>query len=161
MSELIPAMLPPATGLFHTGITVDDIDKAMAGLTATLGIQWASPVRRTGPVHTPDGPLPRDMIITYSRGGPHHIELIQYLDDTAYRHLTGGPPQHHIGFWSDDFAADIARLEELGYRRECSGVAADGGHTEFSYHLQPQSGTWIELVDSRSKASINAWTALP
>jgi hypothetical protein len=149
-----------AAGLFHTGITVDDLGEAMREMTERLGLAWAEPVRRTGAVHTPSGPIGRDMIITYSRGGPHHIELVQYIDDTAYRHLAGGPPRHHIGFWAGDFLADIARLEGLGYRCECSGVGSDGGRCEFAYHHDPRSDTWIELVDARRRPAFEAWTAL-
>jgi hypothetical protein len=147
------------TDMFHTGLTVPDLDRAMKDLGELWGLEWAGPVRRTGPLRTPGGIQPRDMRITYSRGGPHHIELVEYIDDTAYTFMTGGPPQHHVGHWSHDFRGDIARLEEGGFRCEASGIARDGGRGEFSYHRNPHSGGWIELVDVRGQRAFLAWTA--
>jgi Glyoxalase/Bleomycin resistance protein/Dioxygenase superfamily len=145
--------------LFHTGLTVPDLDSAMKDLGQLWGLVWAGPVRRTGPLHTPAGVQPRDMRITYSRGGPHHIELVEYIDDTAYTFMTDGPPQHHVGHWSHDFRGDIARLEESGFPCEASGIAQDGGRGEFSYHRNPHNGGWIELVDARGQRAFSAWTA--
>jgi hypothetical protein len=156
-----PTSFPTALEVefFHVGTVVPNLEQAMRHMTTALGTRWAQPVRRTGPIHTPAGPVDRDMVITYSRGGPTHVELIEYLDDTAYHHLTGGPPMHHIGYWSKDFHQDIARLDALGFPSECSGIASDGGHSEFSYHRNPHSGLWIELVDDTHRHRIQAWTA--
>ncbi|MET7400375.1 VOC family protein [Dactylosporangium sp. NPDC005572] len=144
--------------LFHTGVVVDDLDEAMRRLGDTLGLAWATPVQRTGPISTPAGPVFRDMRITYSLGGPHHLELIEYLDDSAYRFMTGGPPLHHVGYWADDFHAEIARLESIGFPCEASGLDENGSRAEFAYHRNPHSGLWIEIVDSAGKPRFDAWT---
>ena len=49
-----------------------------------LGTQWSEPVRRAGEVWSPDGGKSRSMLVTYSIGGDHQIELVQLLDDTAW-----------------------------------------------------------------------------
>ncbi|OLT18639.1 hypothetical protein BJF78_00565 [Pseudonocardia sp. CNS-139] len=146
---------------FHIGSAVPSLRSAMVDLSSSLGVGWAAPYRRTGAVMTRIGPVHRDMWITYSAPGPIHLELIEYVDDEAYRHMTGGPPQHHIGFWSDTFHADIARLESLGMPCEASGVDDAGRRTEFAYHRDPHTGMWIELVDTAGRRVLQKWTSRP
>jgi hypothetical protein len=101
------------------------------------------------------------MWITYSCYGPFYHELVQYVDDTAYQHATGGPPQRHVGYWVDDFHGEIARLESLGLRCELSGVDDRGDRREFAYHLDTSTGLWVELVDSAGREALETWTSRP
>jgi hypothetical protein len=142
---------------FHTGMVVNSLDAAMHDLGPLLGLEWADPVRRTGPVHTPQGLLPRDMIITYSKGVGSHIELVEYLDDTAYRAMRS-LPVHHVGFWVDDLEASIASLDALGFPSEAAGVGEHEERAEFSYHFNRHSDIWIEVVDSAIRAGFERWT---
>ncbi|MFE7421097.1 VOC family protein [Rhodococcus sp. NPDC057529] len=142
---------------FHTGLIVGSIDAAMADLGPALGLEWAPVVRRTGPIHTPAGLQPRDMVITYSRGIGQHIELVEYLDDTAYRHMQGGPA-HHIGFWVDDLVSSMDALAALGFPSEAAGAGDGGTVSEFSYHFNRHSGIWIEIVDAAARPGIERWT---
>jgi hypothetical protein len=57
---------------------------------------------------------------------------------------SAGSGIHHLGYWSDDVAADSAALEEAGYAHEGSGVGLDGSPA-WSYHRSP-TGPRIELV---------------
>lgn len=161
---MMPCVTPvdPLAGLlgspFHTGSVVASIETAMGDLGPALGLDWAPVVQRTGPIHTPAGLRDRDMLITYSRGPGHQLELIEYLDDTAYRAMSS-LPLHHLGFWTDDFLGSIDALGALGMPSEAAGAGPDGERCEFSYHLNPHSGLWIEIVDAASRDAIARWTA--
>jgi Glyoxalase/Bleomycin resistance protein/Dioxygenase superfamily len=155
---VIPRSLTSLLGpFFHTGIVVDSLDRAMRELGTACNLRWAAPVRRTGPIHTPAGLQPRDMVITYSKGSGQHIELVEYLDDTAYRHMRDGPA-HHIGFWVDDLAASMAALESLGFPSEAAGAGAGGSVREFSYHHNPHAAIRLEIVDTAIRPGFERWT---
>ncbi|MFC5745296.1 VOC family protein [Actinomadura rugatobispora] len=141
---------------FHTGLIVDDLDAAMADLGTAMVLKWAPVVRRTGIIHTPAGPQFRDMVITYSKGVGNHIELVEYIDDTAYTFMRGGPA-HHVGFWVDDLEASMAALDALGFPSEAAGAGDDGSVCEFSYHFNRHSGIWIEIVDVASRPALERW----
>ena len=51
---------------------------------------------------------------------------------------------HHVGYWSDDVAADSAELVRLGYAVEVAGKRPDGS-TYWAYHRSP-NGPRVELV---------------
>ena len=59
---------------YHTGIVVDDLAVAMSLWSDALGLHWAPPRIATNPLQCPAGVLGRDVRITYSIEGPHHIE---------------------------------------------------------------------------------------
>lgn len=146
---------------FHLGITVPSLHASMEKLGREEGLEWAIPVRRKGPILTPAGQVDRDMWITYSCYGPFYHELVEYVDDTAYQHATGGPPKRHVGYWSENFHDEIDRLESLGLRCELSGVNKSGERSEFAYHLDSKTGLWIELVDVAGRDTLEAWTSRP
>lgn len=105
----------PSAGIFHTGMIVDDIERVMYQMSEAFGFQWAEPLHFTRPAWTVKGNLSRESLVTYSLDGPHHVELVQSLDTTAWEAAIGGPRIDHIGYWADDLPAEIARLEALGY----------------------------------------------
>lgn len=145
-------------GLFHTGIIVDDLEEAMATMGAAFGLDWAPPMRSGGHIHAPGGGTAfRSSYVTYSTGGPHHLELIEQIDDTAWRMATGGPKVHHLGFSVDDLAGEVARLQALGYRLEFSGMAADGSRGNMGYLHDPHGGLWIELVETGLRSQLEHW----
>jgi catechol 2,3-dioxygenase-like lactoylglutathione lyase family enzyme len=146
---------PGIPTMFHTGIVVDDLDKAMASYSAALGLQWAEPIPSSGMLRTRAGLLPRLQWFTYSTEGPHRIELIEILDDTAWAQ-TSRPRLDHIGYWVDDVRAEKARLEALGFDSEISAERPDGAPI-MSYHLDPNQGLYIELVDRSQQADLAAW----
>jgi hypothetical protein len=159
MQNMTAGTLPSILGEpFHTGLIVDNLDVAMADLGPAMGVEWAPVVRRTGSIHTPAGLQFRDMVITYSKGVGNHIELVEYIDDTAYTFMQDGPA-NHVGFWVDDLADSMAALETLGFPSGAAGAAADGSVCEFSYHFNRHSGIWIEIVDVASRPAIARWTA--
>lgn len=145
--------------LYHTGIVVDDLDEAMSLLTRIAGLQWASPQVIGGLVKTSKGPLYRSSRFTYSIEGPHHVELIQHLDSTAWETATGGRFVHHLGFWVDDLQQGMNSMNDLGLTAELHGLDAQGRPTSPSFHRHAGSGLWFELIDSSSRAAMARWWA--
>ena len=96
--------------LFHTGMVVSDLEEVMHSMSEGLGVEWAEPWRASRAARTPVGDLPSDMLLTYSIGGEHQLELIQLIDNTAWGSVTGGPWLHHVGYWVDDLQRETDRL---------------------------------------------------
>jgi hypothetical protein len=146
-------------GFSHTGIVVDSLDDAMASYGQVMGYHWAPPVNSTFPLMTPKGLLPREIWVTYSREGPHHLELIEIIEPTAYDAIEGGRTPHHIAYAVKDLSTQVARLESLGYAQQLSARDGKGDLDLFSYHLDPNNGLMIELFDAKLEAGIAAWAA--
>lgn len=143
--------------MFHTGMIVNDLETSMRQFSAAFGFTWAEPQRVVADLRGPKGIKRREAVGTYSLEGPHHIELVQQIDAAVWHDVTGGPLVHHIGFWVDDLAGEVARLEALGFRPEVSGVAADGGPGDFVYIHNHLGGLWLELVDSAMRPGVERW----
>lgn len=145
--------------LYHIGLIVADLEAAAAEFSALLGLEWAVPRERQLRVKTPDGDADVGFRFTYSRAadGAPMIELVQGWPDTPWWVAEGEPAVlHHIGFWSDDLAADAGRLEEAGARIEMQLVNRDGTPRLFTYQ-RLRSGPLIELVDVAHKPGTLAW----
>ncbi|MDQ7907458.1 VOC family protein [Phytohabitans sp. ZYX-F-186] len=150
----------PLLRLYHTGMIVDDLDKAMVQMGGALGLLWAPPKEAKTPLLCPEGVRDRHVRFTYSLRGPHFVELLEQIDAGPYLSLTGGRYIHHLGYYTDDLTAAAAALEAQGYRRELSGVPEDGRITRASFHYNPQApGMWIELVSHEIAAEIGGWIA--
>jgi hypothetical protein len=149
-----------ALKLFHTGVIVDDLERAMESWGTALGLHWAPPKTATTPMSCPDGVLPREVRFVYSVEGPHHIELLEQVDATPYLSLTGGRHIHHLGYFTTDLVGQSRRLEEQGFPCELSGVGDDGRPNRATFHRHPLApGMWIELVDESVAADIDPWMA--
>ena len=149
----------PTVELFHTGLVVDDLDAAMQLLTDLAGIRWAVPRVVSGELQTPEGPRFRETRYTYSVDGPHHIELIEQVDSTAWQVAPGGRRVHHLGFYADDFEAGVRALEDRGLATTFRGLDEHGNPAGLSFHRHEPSGFWFELIDGRARASMAAWWA--
>jgi catechol 2,3-dioxygenase-like lactoylglutathione lyase family enzyme len=147
--------LPGLPAMFHTGYVVDDLETAMDRYTSALGLTWAEPIPSSGLLRTRAGLLPRLQWFTYSKEGPHHLELIEIIDGTAWEQTTR-PRLDHVGYWVDDVAIEKARMEALGFACEISGERDDGTPT-MSYHLDPADGLYIELVERSQEAALSQW----
>ena len=137
---------PGAGRLFHTGMVVDRLEPAMADLGAALGIRWAEPAEVSCDVWANGLIAPRTTRVTISVDGPHHLELIEHAASPPDDRLTGGRRVHHIGMWTPDFAAEVRRLETLGFASELSGCVEGDFPAMFSYHYNHHGGLWIEVV---------------
>jgi hypothetical protein len=152
---------PGMDGPFHTGIVVDDLGVAMASYGEAFGLEWAQPKHSTHPLRTEHGLLPRDTWVTFSLQGPHHLELLEHADSTAFDHLPGAPRINHLGFWVDDLPSEIRRLELSGLRCRLHGESADGWLTRMAYLQSDHGGLYVELVDAELRDEFSAWWSGP
>ena len=135
---------------FHMGIVVDDLDVALAELTELFGLEWGAEVALPVPVRFPDGEREVDIRFRYSCSEPR-LEVIQAVPGTIW---TPVEPSglHHIGCWSDDIAADTARLQAKGYEVEAEGLD-DSGAVAWAYFSGPARPR-IELIDRSLESGI-------
>jgi hypothetical protein len=61
---------------------------------------------------------------------------------------------HHVGYWSESLAEDVAALEAVGFRKEVWGPDDDGQPLFFAYMVAP-NGLRVELTDGRNSS---LWT---
>jgi hypothetical protein len=134
-----------AADQFHIGVVVADLDAALAELTQLFGYEWCDEIRVDQPVRVPSGDMTVEFQFRYSRTTPR-LEVIQQQPGTLWMPAAGSGI-HHLGYWSDDVAADGAALERAGYAQEAAGRAPDGKPV-WAYH-RSATGPRIELV-SRS-----------
>jgi|TARA_B110000263_G_scaffold249171_1_gene265967 hypothetical protein len=151
--------LVPLEGFYHFGLVVRDFDRALDELGSSMGLTWATVQRRTFDVRQPNGVVAADFRLTYSVTGPPHFEIIEATPGTSWDpHSAGGI--HHLGYWSQDLAADSEQLTRSGYVWEATydNPAVDGPFG-FTYHTLPATGVRVELVDVARKASFDDWLA--
>jgi len=145
--------------LFHIGIRVPDLGRAMDEIGAGMDVTWAEP--RENPAQalwTPDGEAQEiHLKYTYSAEGPQHIELLEGPAGTFWDGHQQ-PGTHHVGVWADDVQAETERLISLGWT--LVGAQHDPGAGDgvgvFSY-LQPPSGLIVELVDAAVLPHFETW----
>jgi hypothetical protein len=139
----------PTPGLdayFQVGIAVDDLEAAMAELGSALGVSWRGPEERD----VGDGRIR----VAFADSGPPYLELIEGPPGSIWD-AAHGTHLHHLGYWSDDLAADAARLEAGGV-----GLELDLGHAR--YHRSARSPIRIELIDSAHRAGwLQRWGFAP
>jgi hypothetical protein len=147
-----------AADQFHVGIVVDDLDSARAELTELFGYQWCPEMSVRTPVMLATGETELDLRFTYSVSVPR-VEVIQSIPGTPWIPAQGSHI-HHLGYWSDDVAADAVRLAERGYVEEATGVRPDGAPV-WAYHKSP-SGPRIELVSRLIQPALEQyWGSAP
>jgi hypothetical protein len=151
--------MPRLPILFHTGMIVHRLEPAMADMSAAFDYHWAEPFVSERKLKTPEGIRSRTWRLTYSVEGPHHVELVEQLDDTALRDLTGGPIVHHLGFEVADVADEVKRLESLGFHQELTDVGLPDviGGNAFVYNHH--GGLWLEFISSERRAKLERWIA--
>ncbi|MGH8995034.1 MAG: VOC family protein [Acidimicrobiales bacterium] len=138
---------------FHVGIVVDDLVAALTEMTEMFGYEWASPLAVQTPVVLPGREFMLDLRFAYSVTEPR-VELVQSVPGTLWTPAPGSGV-HHVGYWSDDVAADAAVLEAHGYATEAKGVRPDGA-AAWAYHRSP-SGPRIELVSRELQPSLEQY----
>lgn len=121
--------------LHHVGVVVPDLERAMAELTALLGLKWTAPQER------PDGD--RTLRVAFSLSTPR-IELIQGNPGGTWT-TDGGPRLDHMAFWIEDFEKASAAASALGVTTEAQGRAAWGGR--WAYVRGGATGSRVELCD--------------
>jgi hypothetical protein len=126
---------------FHVGIVVDDIAAAAAELTAVFGYEWCAEMGASVKVRLPDGDTVLDLSSAYSMSTPR-LELVRSIPGTLWTPTDSGV--HHLGYWSDDVAADSAELARRGHPAEAHGTRPDG--TPYWAFHHGAGGPRIELV---------------
>jgi Glyoxalase/Bleomycin resistance protein/Dioxygenase superfamily len=138
---------------FHVGIVVEDLDAALDDLASLFGHDWCPPLVVSTPVLLPDGDITLDLCFTYSTTTPR-VEVIQSIPGTLWTPAVGSGI-HHLGYWSDDVAADARLLAARGYATEATGIRTDGTAV-WAYH-RSASGPRIELVSRELAAGLEQY----
>jgi hypothetical protein len=140
---------------FHIGIVVEDQESALEELTRLSGYEWCDvnggPTSVTGPTGEP---TPVDLRFAYSRTTPR-LEVIRAVPGTLWEPADSGI--HHVGYWSDDVAADSAELVRAGWPTEAVGNRPDGT-PYWSFHRSP-TGPRVELVSRSVQAGLEQYWA--
>lgn len=134
--------------LYHVGILVEDIEEAMARYGRELGLTFLEPITyRVGD---------RDVRLTFNTGEPPLHELLEANGSALYPH--GQEGLHHLGYWTPDPEAAVARVEAAGYT-PLTVERGEDGKLLLAYYEAPGLGR-IELVDpAMSKPFLAAWAA--
>jgi hypothetical protein len=141
------------TDQFHAGIVVEDFEAALADLSELFGYVWCEPISVSTPVVLPTGDLTLHLTFTYSMTSPR-LEVIRCVPGTLWTPVVGSGI-HHLGYWSDDVAADSSRLVERGYAAEATGVRPDG-LAGWAYHRGP-AGPRIEIVSRQLQPALEQY----
>lgn len=142
--------MPRPEDQFHVGIVVTDPEAVKAELTAVYGYEWTrqagAPMRLT----LPSGDAVLEVRCAYSLQAPR-VEIIGAVPGTMWE-PAGGSLIHHVGYWSDDVAADAAALEQYGY--ECEALRrSDDGSPQFAFYRGPR-GFRVELLTRAMQPSL-------
>jgi hypothetical protein len=143
---------------FHIGIVAADLEATVARLTEVLGYEWGPEIGGPVSVGLPGGRIAElEIRCAYSRTTPR-LEVVRSIADTLWE-PAGQGGLHHIGYWSDDVAADHAELVRRGYLSEATRAGAGGGL--FFAFLRSAEGFRVELVDRAAEPSLARCWATP
>jgi len=134
------------------GYVVDDIEAAMAHWYGVMGVgPWYYNPRvpiedyryegRAYEVHNS---------VALANSGPVQVELIQTRNDapSMYRDfmMAGHRGLQHVAYWTQDFDADLARMEAEGFAQKMSGKVGENGRFTY-FDKEDHPGTVIELSE--------------
>lgn len=135
------------TRLFHTGVRVHGLGKAMDELGAACDIVWSEVRVQPQPYWTPEeGSAEATLTYTYSCEGPQHIELLDGSPGSIWDGRIQ-PGLHHHGVWVGDVAAETERCLAAGWALKAAQQDPDDGYGFFSFVEPPSGAALIELVD--------------
>jgi catechol 2,3-dioxygenase-like lactoylglutathione lyase family enzyme len=150
-------------GIFHTGLTVSDLDRSIAFYRDLLGLevvaQWdSSQTYLRTVVGYPDAELRIALLRLPGRGegAGHHVELLEYRRPRGARGDAGtcNPGNAHIAFMVEDLDATYAELRARGVRFKSAPVEVTHGRNTGAravYLLDPDDIT-LELVQPAPRA---------
>ena len=139
---------------FHIGIVVDDLESTLEQLTALFGYEWCDVIGGPIAVTGPAGDATVDLRFAYSRTSPR-LEVIRTAPGSLWEPADSGI--HHVGYWSDDVAADSAELVSQGWAVEAVGSRPDGT-PYWSFH-RSATGPRVELVSRSVQAGMEQYWA--
>jgi len=132
---------------FHIALAVPHIETAMADLAAT-GVQWRDVLSYPLCVFHDAMESLVQIRSVYSSGDTPAIELFEGGAGTPMEAPIPGSHFHHIGVWTDDFSADVAKLQTQGWELAATVADEHGDPSTFALHRTP-FGFYLELVDPR------------
>lgn len=118
--------------MYHTCITVLDLEKSMKFYEEALGLKE---VRR---IEAADGSS--KIVFLETEGSLCQLELTWYADREEPYNL--GDNEIHIGFRTDDYEASLAKHRQMGY--VCFENPKFG-----VYFIEDPDGYWMEIVPTR------------
>ncbi len=139
---------------YHVGIIVPDVAAARVQLTEQLGVTWGAIVHLDESEYRDDSGTDLLLPITfcYSVDEPR-LELIEERPGTVWTRNEHSN-LHHLGFWSDDVAADSADLDRLGCPLQFCGRSGRDAPATFAYHRN-ELGIRIEVVDAAMREAMS------
>jgi catechol 2,3-dioxygenase-like lactoylglutathione lyase family enzyme len=138
---------------FHLGLVAEDFEATLAEFSAAFGYEWCAETGGAVPLTLPTGNAVLDISCAYSRTLPR-LEIIRRVPGTLWEPVAGGGV-HHVGYWSDDVAADAAELTRQGFVTEASRAGSGGAPFAF---LRGPSGLLVELVGRVARPGLeNYW----
>jgi hypothetical protein len=143
---------------FHLGIVTEDLEASRSQLSTLFGYEWGPEVGGPLTVELPAGETELGLFCAYSVTTPR-IELVRGIPGTLWEPVDG-VGIHHLGYWSDDVAADSAELAAQGFVTEATRTGPDG-RLFFSFQ-RSTSGLRIELVDRSAQPALQqCWALTP
>ncbi len=145
----------PTGHVFHVALAVDDVARATAEFGAALGLSWTSIRKASIILDTAAGQVTTPISAVYSREGPPYFELVSGPAGSFFEHGGGPPRLHHAGYYVDDVAAEVRRLEALGMA--VHGLAP--GEPPGMAFLTNTLGFALEVHSPRSRQILLDWFA--
>lgn len=144
---------------FHVGIVAEDFEVTLKQLSSLYGFEWHDPMGGPAQVELATGEVAAiDFRCVYSKTAPR-LEIVRRVPGTFWE-PTPGSGIHHLGYWSDDVAADTAELVGHGYVTEATRKGPDGAL--FFAFLRSTDGFRVELVDRGAQPSLEGcWAHRP
>ena len=143
---------------FHVDIVADDFEAALADLSSMFGYEWSDELGGPIQVRLPNGPALLNLRCAYSRSSPR-LEIVGRIPGTLWEPAAGSGI-HHVGYWSDDVAADSAELERHGYVAEATSDGPDGVPLFAIYRRA--TGFRVELVSRIAQPGLERhWAGRP
>jgi catechol 2,3-dioxygenase-like lactoylglutathione lyase family enzyme len=144
-----------ALDLYHVGLTVADLDAAMAQYADAFGFSWRNVHESTMNVLVDGQPRRAEIAVTYSVQGPPYLELVEERRGSVWG--ASGYGLNQVGFWAEDVRAAMSRLDASGLVAEVSADGSEGRPVRYSYH-RLAGGLWLELVHTSFADDLTAWS---
>ena len=142
--------------LFHTGLVVSDLDRALEFYTGMLGLSVERPAAEQSSewiARVVGFDSARLRMAYVGAGGGHSIELIEYVEpagskdsNPAQRNNVGAA---HVGMVVDDVRTWYEKLAAAGVRvtGPPSKRETEYPWATYAFYFQDPDGNWLEMVE--------------
>lgn len=151
----------------HVGVLVPDIEEAIRWYADVLGITFHPPARMITQGRVDPGEFgdeePHEGVshLAWSADGPPYYELAEAKGEGHGRGMHSlekqGAGLHHVGTFTLDVEAEMARLRGLGVGLQGWVLGPDGRAMVCWTERSPQTGLAVEYIDERLRPGIQAW----